>query len=57
MSLQSAFDEVLEDMVCPLCGTRSIVPDGSFDYACSNPGCNYQGSLEDDLEEGEDSYD
>jgi uncharacterized Zn finger protein (UPF0148 family) len=46
MSIQSAYDEILEDTQCPNCGCVGMLPNGSFDYCC--PNCDYEGSLEDD---------
>lgn len=46
MSLQSAYDDILEDMVCPICGHVGMDSDGGFDYSC--PNCDYEGTLEND---------
>ena len=51
MSLQSAYDAILEDMVCPRCGWVGMAPDGGFEYCCRNPECDFSGSLEDDGED------
>lgn len=46
MSLQSVFDDILEDTRCPRCGTVGMLPNGGFDWIC--PNCDYEGSVEDD---------
>ena len=46
MSIGSAYDDILEDMVCPNCGHVGMDPDGGFEYTC--PICDYSGSLSDD---------
>ena len=46
MSIQSAYDEILEDTECPECGTQGMLPDGDLDWIC--PNCGYEGSLLDD---------
>lgn len=46
MSIQSIYDDMLEDKVCPRCGHVGMVPDGGFDFYC--PECDYEGSFEDD---------
>ncbi|MBD5151532.1 MAG: hypothetical protein HDT16_03325 [Oscillibacter sp.] len=46
MSIGSAYDEILEDTVCPVCGHRGMMPNGGFDYVC--PECDHEGTLEDD---------
>lgn len=46
MSIQSAYDEILEDTECPVCHTVGMMPDGDFDWVC--PNCGYEGSLSDD---------
>ncbi len=52
-NLQSAYDEILEDIVCRMCGTRGMLPNGGFDYIC--PTCEYEGTLEcDDKDEFDD---
>ena len=49
MSLQSAYDEILEDTTCPMCGTVGMMPDGGFDWMC--PECGYEGTLDDEDED------
>ena len=46
MSIQSAYDEILEDTVCPVCGTVGMLPDGGYDWIC--PECGHEGTLEED---------
>ncbi len=43
MSLQSAFDEILEDKECPRCQHIGMDSDGGFDFVC--PNCGYEGTL------------
>lgn len=50
-SIQSAYDEILEDTACPQCHTVGMLPDGGLEYIC--PECGYEGSL-DESEEDED---
>lgn len=46
MSLQEAYDEMLEDTRCPKCGCVGMLPNGGFDWIC--PNCDYEGTLEDE---------
>lgn len=46
MSLQSTYDEILEDTECPVCHTIGMLPDGGFDWIC--PNCGHEGSVSDD---------
>ena len=46
MTVQSSFDEILESIVCPFCGTEGMISDGGYDYCC--PNCDYEGTLEDE---------
>jgi tRNA(Ile2) C34 agmatinyltransferase TiaS len=46
MKITEAFDEILEDTVCPKCGTVGMNSIGSWDYEC--PNCDYEGSVEND---------
>lgn len=48
MSLQSAYDDMLEDTACPSCGCVGMLPNGGFDYVC--PSCGYEGTLSDEDE-------
>ncbi len=45
MTLNEAYDAIIEDTVCPNCLTIGMQPDGGFDWIC--PECGYEGSLED----------
>ncbi len=49
MSIQSAYDEMLEDQECPVCGTVGMLPNGGFDWVC--PNCGHEGTFE--MEEDE----
>lgn len=52
MSIQEAYDEILEDTICPICKTQGMLPNGGFDWVC--PTCGYEGSViedEDDIDE------
>lgn len=42
----SAYDEMLEDMVCPECGCVGMLPNGSYEYSC--PNCYYEGNMLED---------
>ena len=53
MSIQSSYDEILEDTRCPNCGTVGMVPNGGYDWEC--PNCGYEGTLEDDEEDEEET--
>jgi len=46
MSVQSVFDEILEDAECPKCTTVGAYPIGDGDYECRNPECDYTGTVE-----------
>jgi hypothetical protein len=46
MSIQSVFDEMLEDTECPKCNNVGALPIGGGDYECSNPDCGYTGTIE-----------
>ena len=41
--ISSAYDEMLEDTECPVCGHIGMVSDGSYEYEC--PNCGTRGSL------------
>ena len=41
--LGSTYDDILEDMECPICTKVGMEPDGSYEFVC--PNCGYQGSL------------
>lgn len=43
MSMQSTYDEILEDQECLICGAVGMESDGGFDYVC--PNCEYEGTL------------
>ena len=45
-NLSSAYDEILEDLECPVCHTVGMLPDGGLDYICSE--CGYEGCLDED---------
>ena len=53
MSLQSAYDDILDDMQCIRCGHVGMEPDGGYSYYC--PICGYEGSLSNDEDEEEES--
>ena len=42
MSIQSGFDEMLEDMQCPECGHIGMDSIGGWSYEC--PECGYEGT-------------
>lgn len=50
MSIQSAYDAMLEDMQCPNpdCGHVGMLPNGDFDWVC--PECGCEGTFEDDYD-------
>ena len=48
-NLHSAYDEILEDIECPICHTVGMLPDGGIDYIC--PECGHEGSLDDETED------
>ena len=43
MSVQSAFDSMLEDKKCPECGTVGMNSIGGWEYEC--PNCGNEGTL------------
>ena len=53
MSIQSIYDEILEDKVCLMCGHTGMEADGGFDYFC--PECGYEGTI--GYEEASDTWD
>ncbi len=50
MSVQEAYDSILETAVCPICGHQGMDSDGGFDFVC--PNCGYEGSVTQEEEEG-----
>jgi len=51
MSVQEAYDSILEATVCPDCGYQGMDSDGGFEFVC--PNCGYSGSvLQDEEDEG-----
>lgn len=46
ITLQSNYDDLIEDIECPECHTVGMLPDGGFDWICLN--CGYEGGLEDE---------
>lgn len=55
MSLQSAYDDILEDLVCKNCGAVGMESDGGLDYFC--PVCGQEGTLEDEEDEEDEEDD
>lgn len=41
-----AYDEMMEEEVCSVCGREGMEPDGSYEYRC--PNCGARGFLLDD---------
>ena len=49
MNIGSAYDAILEDTTCPVCGYKGMMPNGTGYFDC--PVCGCPGSLDDDDEE------
>ena len=46
MDIVEAYDAILEDYECPMCGHIGMESDGGYDFYC--PECGYEGTLEDE---------
>ena len=50
------YESMLDDKRCPICGHVGMLPNGGFDYECSE--CGYEGTfLDEDDEDDEDEED
>ena len=57
MSIGSAYDDILEDMECPVCGHIGMLPNGTGWCMC--PECDWEGPIPgwDDEDDDDDELD